>query len=61
MSTSAVSGSTPSADPPARAEGATVALAKAFRRQREEAAALVRLVEQATATGDKGRHVNYFA
>jgi hypothetical protein len=61
MTTSAITASTPAAESSPRADAATAALAKALRRQREEAAALVRLVEQATATEDKGQNVNYFA
>jgi hypothetical protein len=37
------------------------ALARALRLRRQEAVMLRRLVEQATASGDKGQHVNYYA
>ncbi len=36
------------------------ALAKTMRQRRQEAQALIRLVEQASASGDKGQHVNYY-
>ena len=36
------------------------ALARALRQKREEAQALVRLVQQANPPSDKGQHVNYY-
>jgi hypothetical protein len=44
-----------------RSDVAVEALARALRQRREEATALVPLVEQVTATGDKGQHVDYYA
>jgi Tfp pilus assembly protein FimT len=43
-----------------RSEVAVEALARAMRQKRQEADALVRLVEQVTAAGDKGQHVSYY-
>jgi hypothetical protein len=47
--------STPQVDAPVKV------LARVLRQKREEAEALVRLVEQATPPSGKGQHVNYYA
>jgi hypothetical protein len=60
MTTSAIS-STGAPQQASRSDVALAALAKALRHRREEAAVLVRLVEQTMAPGDKGQHVNYYA
>jgi hypothetical protein len=60
MTTSAIS-STGAPEQGSRSDVAVAALAKVLRHRREEAAVLVRLVEQAMASGDKGQHVNYYA
>lgn len=36
-------------------------LSQALRRQRDDAARLIRVVEQTTAPGDRNRHVDYYA
>jgi hypothetical protein len=43
------------------ADVGVTALARALRQKREEAQALVRLVEQASASNDKGQNVDYYA
>jgi hypothetical protein len=45
---------------PRTADRATVAIAKALQEKRKDAAAMVRLIEAADASG-KGRHVDYRA
>ena len=62
MGTSAVSSSGGSAatERATQSEYVVEALAKTMRQHKQEALALVRLVEQASASGDKGQHVNYY-
>lgn len=59
MSVPPVGSQIPSATSPS--EATLSALARALRLRRQEALMLRRLVEQATAAGDKGQHVNYYA
>lgn len=59
MSASPVGSQVPAATTPS--DATLSALARALRLRRQEAVTLRRLVEQATATGDKGQHVNYYA
>jgi hypothetical protein len=42
------------------ADASLKAVARALRQAREEAQALLRLVEPTSASGDKGQHVNYY-
>lgn len=44
---------------PPETDLAVKALSKALRQKREEAAALVRLIEQTSAGSDKGQYVDY--
>jgi hypothetical protein len=62
MGTSAISSaSSPGApDRTTQSDVAVQALVKTLRIRKEEAETLIRLVEEATASGDKGRHVNYY-
>jgi hypothetical protein len=50
----------PAASANAQVDVNVKALARALRQKREEAQALVRLVQQANPPGDKGQHVNYY-
>jgi hypothetical protein len=59
MTISAIS-STGAPEQASRSDVAVAATAKVLRQRREEAV-LVRLVEQVTASGDKGQHVSYYA
>ncbi len=61
MATSAIAPSAGALAATTQSEVVVSVLSKALKRQREEAARLVRLVEQATASGDRGQHVNYYA
>jgi hypothetical protein len=61
MSTSAISAPTSALTVTTRSDVAVAALAKALRQRKHEAEALVRLVEQVIAVGDKGQFVNYYA
>lgn len=62
MGTSAISssGGTAATERTTQSDYVVEALAKSMRQRRQEAQALVRLVEQASASGDKGQHVNYY-
>ena len=42
-------------------DSSLAALARALRHKKEQADALVKLVEHATGSTDKGTHVNYYA
>jgi hypothetical protein len=45
---------------PTQSDVVVAAVAKIMRHRKQEGEALVRLVEQSTASGDKGQHVNYY-
>ncbi len=62
MGTSAISSSSGSAatERTTQSDYVVEALAKTLRQRKQEAQALVRLVEQASPSGDKGQHVNYY-
>ena len=63
MGTSAIpTGSTASSpERTTHSDVAVQAVAKALKMQKDTSASLIRLVEQANPSGDKGQHVNYFA
>jgi hypothetical protein len=61
MTPSAIAATTSAPAATTRSDVAVEAVARALRHKRQEATALVRLVEQVTAAGDKGQHVNYYA
>jgi hypothetical protein len=60
MVTAATAPVSPSTTTPAETDAGIQAMARALKQKREEAQALVRLVEQSNPAGDKGRHVDYY-